>query len=145
MDLCCIFLRKIIISSCPSCWLFVSPPLFLCSPIKCGQPDITERALVVSLLVYDISARCHGIYTTWSRLFIFFVSLFHSISFNIFFLLFLLFCYLVILVFLSSVLIQLIRSCGAYFSVAKRSSSISWYSYMAWHPEKGDFLSFFLQ
>jgi hypothetical protein len=53
--------------------------------------------------------------TTWSRLFIFFVSLFHSISFFLFFILFLLFCHLAFFVFLSSVLIQLIRSCGGYF------------------------------
>jgi hypothetical protein len=87
------------------------------------------------------------------HLFIFFVSLFHSISFFLFFILFPLFCHVVFLVFLSFVLFQLIKSCRGYFSAAKRSSSraafaalsaISFQLFPFGHPEMGDFLSFFL-
>jgi hypothetical protein len=69
---------------------------------------VSLTLLVVILLVYDVSVRCQVSYleiTTWSRLFIFFVSLFHSISFLLFFKLFSLFCHVVFLVFLSFVLI----------------------------------------
>jgi hypothetical protein len=86
------------------------------------QPDITERALVVILLFYDVSGRCHGVapakpedYNLISYFYL--VRIF--IPFDLFFPIF----HIVFLVFLSSVLIQLIRSCDGYFSVAKRTSS----------------------
>jgi hypothetical protein len=120
------------------CWLFVSPCLILCSPIKCG-PFVVSLTLQkgYSLLFCLFIMYAYVVmvpwcspfvtwrlrFTTWSRLFTFFVSLFYSISFFLFFILFLLFCHLAFLVFLSSVSIQLIRSCGGYFSIAKRSSS----------------------
>jgi hypothetical protein len=97
---------------------------------KTWCPDTTERALVDIFLVYDVSVRNLEI-TTSS--FNFFRSSFHSISFFLFFILFSLFCHLVFLVFLSSVLIQLIRSCGGYFSVAKRSSSRAAFASLRFH------------
>jgi hypothetical protein len=91
------------------------------------QPDITKRALVVILLVYDVSVRCHGVDRSLPGDFDL-ISSFHlfnvPIPFDLFFPIF----HLVFLVFLSSVLIQLIRSCGGYFSVTKGSSSRAAYA-----------------
>jgi hypothetical protein len=49
---------------CPRCYFGNTLSLrlcFFCSPIKCGPPDITQRALVDFLLVYDVSVRCNAL------------------------------------------------------------------------------------
>jgi hypothetical protein len=91
---------------------------------------------------------------TWSRLFIFFESLFYSLSyvsccFRYFAILFLLFSCLLFWSSQSdlvvSIFLWIIGRLSGQLLLFRMQFFFHWYSYMTWHPEKSEFLSFFVQ